>query len=333
MPHNFFISHYSGDKTTAEIFSNALRRITLEQIIPWFSSDSSQGGLKPGDIWFNQILSKVQESRAVVTLLTPNSINRPWVYFESGIAQALPHCEVIPVCIGVSRDRILPPLGLYQCYQLNDYRSVTEFFSKLLNLFSIKFDEEMSRTILESMVAQISKITFESETISDEPKQGLDLMIQDLKSHLDKRFIQLLDKPTYSIQGDKLNLKVTENQVENPPEASHANAKYSVTFKVDFPGFKNTLFVDIRDGDTVDTVTTSLYFMLSDFVDAFTYLEKWVIKSEKGGKHVVIREISDLIPAKSIFKPGSVWIIEKLKKPYNAQDSKRRVTGNLSIFT
>lgn len=74
MPHKFFISHYSGDKVIAELFSGVLRRITLEQITPWFSSDTSGGsGLKPGDIWFNQILAKITQSKAVVSLLTPNS--------------------------------------------------------------------------------------------------------------------------------------------------------------------------------------------------------------------------------------------------------------------
>jgi len=86
MIHKFFISHYGGDKNIAELFSNALRRITLEQISPWFSSDDNRGGgLRPGDIWFNQILDRITQSKAVVSLLTPNSINRPWIYFESGI--------------------------------------------------------------------------------------------------------------------------------------------------------------------------------------------------------------------------------------------------------
>ena len=110
MPHKFFISHYSGDKDIAEVFSNALKDITLGQINPWFSSDSSgNDGLKPGDIWFNQILAKITDSKAVVALLTPNSINRPWIYFESGIAQALEGCDVIPVCIGTKRVTALIP--------------------------------------------------------------------------------------------------------------------------------------------------------------------------------------------------------------------------------
>ncbi len=326
MPHRFFISHYNGDKNIAEIFSNTLRRITLEQISPWFSSDSYEG-LKPGNIWFNNILSKLEDSKAVVALLTPNSLNRPWIYFESGIAQALEDCDVIPICIGVGRDSILPPLGLYQCYQLNDYRSAVELFSKLLSLFDIKFDEEMSRLVLERMIAQISHISFESESDNKESRPDVETMIQDLKSHLDKRFIEILDKPTYQIQGDKLNIEVNENKVNkligttNQPSIS-----YSVAFKIDFPAFKNTLFIDIRESDTVDSITTSLYFMLRDFVAAYTYMETWIIKNEKSGKYVIVREVANLVQAKMIFTPDSTWIVEKLKKPYVATDSGPRVT-------
>jgi hypothetical protein len=326
MAHKFFISHFGGDKHIAELFSNALRRITLEQISPWFSSDSTgDSGLKPGDIWFNQILSKITQSKAVVSLLTPNSIDRPWVYFESGIGQALENCEVIPVCIGVKRDSILPPLGLYQCYQLNDYRSVVEFFSKLLTLFGVRFDEEMSKVVIEKLVSDISKVNFKTMPIKDEQSKSIELMLENFKNHMDKRFLELMEKPNYFIQGDNLNLKVTEKSkkesIIEPPETS-----YSVLFSVDFPKFKNKkLFIDIRKNDSFQSLTNTLYFMLREHVAPYTYLEEWVIVEPETDKLVVIREIADRIPAKSIFEPDTKWKIIKLKKPYSANDSKVRI--------
>lgn len=326
MSHKFFISHYSGDKTIAELFSNALRRITLEQISPWFSSDATGGsGLKPGDIWFNQILSKINQSKAVVSLITPNSINRPWLYFESGIGQALPECEVIPVCIGVNRDNILPPLGLYQCYQLNDYRSVVEFFSKLLTLFNIKFDEEMSKVVIERLVSDISNIVFEQEKKADESNESVEKLIESFKNHIDKRFLEILEKPTYSIAGDHHKIHVEEPQKQ---QAGNIETSYSVLFDIDFPKFKNkNLFIDIRPSDTFQTVTNTLYFMISDHVGAFMYLEEWVIVRQKSNRHVIIREVGDCIPATSIFEPNSKWKIIKLTKPYNATDSAKRIRG------
>jgi len=325
MVHKFFISHFSGDKKIAELFSNVLRRITLEQISPWYSSDDSgENGLKPGDIWFNQILTKITQSKAVVSLLTPNSINRPWVYFESGIGQALSECDVIPVCIGVNRDSILPPLGLYQCYQLNDYRSVVEFFAKLLALFGIKFDEEMSKVVIEKLVSDISKISFKKQVEKDENKESVQDIIENLKSHIDKRFLEVLEKPTYMIKGDNLNVKVKESdilQTKNETETS-----YSIQFEIDFPRFKNkNLYIDIRQDDTFQSLTNTLYFMLKGYVEPFTYLEEWVIIKPKTNQHIVIREIADRIPAKFIFKPNSKWKIVKLKKPYNAKDSSERI--------
>ena len=323
MVHKFFISHYSGDKRIAELFSSALRRITLEQINPWFSSDAfGNSGLKPGDIWFNQILSKINQSRAVVALLTPNSINRPWVYFESGIGQALEKCEVIPVCIGVNRDSILPPLGLYQCYQLNDYRSVVEFFSKLLTLFEIKFDEEMSKVVIEKLVTEISMITFEEEKKKNEDNETIGKLIENFKNHIDKRFLEVLEKPTYAIAGDNLRVHIEDLK----PLHELEETTYSVQFDIDFPEFRNkNLFIDIRPSDTFQRLTDNLYHMIRPHVKPYTYLEEWVIVEQQSNRFVIIREIANCIPATSIFEPNSKWVIVKLTKPYNATDSSERI--------
>ncbi|QEM12822.1 toll/interleukin-1 receptor domain-containing protein [Mucilaginibacter rubeus] len=329
MGHKFFISHYRGDSAIAELFSNALGRITLGQINPWFSSDAiGGGGLQPGDMWFNQILSKITQSKAVVSLLTPNSINRPWIYFESGIGQALDNCEIIVICIGLNKSDILPPLGLYQCYQLNDYRSVVEFFSKLLTLFEIKFDEEMSKVVIEGIVTEISKITFAQEKKTNENQETIQQLIENFKSHIDKRFLEVLEKNQYSIVGNNLNISIEDFK----PQPVQEDIVYSVQFDVDFPGFKNkNLFLDIRSSDSFQTLTNSLYFMISEHVGPFKYLEKWVIVDQRTNRHVIIREIADEIPATSIFKPNSKWTIIKLKTPYCATDSGKRMFGDLSI--
>ncbi|MHA8070809.1 toll/interleukin-1 receptor domain-containing protein [Aquirufa ecclesiirivi] len=318
MSHKFFISHYSKDRTIAELFSSALRRISLEQIDPWFSSDSTgDSGLKPGDIWFNQILAKITQSKCVVALLTPNSIDRTWVYFESGIGQALPNCEVIPICIGIKRDSILPPLGLYQCYQLNDYRSVVEFFSKLLTLFEIKFDEEMSRIVIEKLIADISQISFEKEPLNEiyDNKQSVEKLIENFKSHIDKRFLEVIEKPRFKNSNQKTILRNTESETS-----------YSVLFDIDFNDFKNEgLYIDIRSNDSFQDVTNTLYFMISNYVRPFRYLIDWIIIEKETEKHVIIREVSENIPATYIFKPETKWRIVKLKKPYNALESFERI--------
>lgn len=326
MTHKFFISHFSGDKYAAQLISDALRRISLYQIQPWFSSDGTgEGGLKPGDIWFNQILSEIGQSKAIISLLTPNSINKPWIYFETGIGRALNNCEIIPVCIGIQNDSIPTPLGFYHCYQLNDYRSLVEFFTKILTLCEIRFDEEMANVVLEKLVSEIPKIEFKKASLNDSSNKDIETIIDNFKSHIDKRFIEVLEKSNYFIQGDNLKINLVDKEnIKTKNDA--AELSYTIEFSVEFPNLKNNnLFIEIRQNDSFEYLVNSLYFMLKDHVAPITYLEEWVIVEPKTNKHIIIREISDRIPAKSIFKPDSKWKIIKLKKPYSATDSSARI--------
>jgi hypothetical protein len=100
MEHQLFLSHDSRDHIRADIIAKAISRMTLFQINVWHSSDeSSAGGLKPGNVWLDEIRKHLGNSKAVVVGLTPTSISRPWLLFESGFGAANPQCDVIPVCI------------------------------------------------------------------------------------------------------------------------------------------------------------------------------------------------------------------------------------------
>lgn len=320
MPHNFFLSHYSKDEDVAKIIAKSLSMITVDQIIPWYSSDSSEsGGLKPGNIWFNEILSKIQQSKVVVVILTPNSINRPWLYFESGMAQSLEECEVIPVCVGTKRDSVSAPLGMYQCYQLTDYKSLRDFFGKLLAKFGITFYEEMAKNILEKAITDLSKITFELEE-SENDSVNIDEKISELKTHIDKRFVELLDKTSNNF----ISVNSTENSL--PEETtSYLDVIYTITIDVRFPEFKGKQFLEIRSSDTVQDVLNNMYFLLGDYIRPFTYMEKWILKHPKTEQRLIIREIARMIPAKFVFHSDIEWQAIKLQKEYKASDSKEIV--------
>ena len=85
MPHQLFLSHDSRDRVRAGVLATAITRMTLGQITVWHSSDGSgTGGLQPGHVWLDEIRTRLAASKAVVALLTPTSIARPWLLFESG---------------------------------------------------------------------------------------------------------------------------------------------------------------------------------------------------------------------------------------------------------
>src|ERR1044071_6009318 len=95
-PIKIFISHDARDAEIAGMLGRVLSRITLGQIETWHSSDgSSGGGIRPGSVWLDDIRRRLQESKALVALLTPRSVSKPWLLFEAGFAAANQNCEVI----------------------------------------------------------------------------------------------------------------------------------------------------------------------------------------------------------------------------------------------
>src|SRR5689334_15402317 len=93
-----FLSHDHRDKALAQVIARTLSRITLNQLEVWFSSDTSpSGGIPPGKMWFSEIKSQLDCSKALLALLTPNSLTRMgWLLFESGLAVANVNCDVVP---------------------------------------------------------------------------------------------------------------------------------------------------------------------------------------------------------------------------------------------
>jgi hypothetical protein len=319
MSHKFFLSHFSEDKQIAEIISKLLRRLSLQQLLPWYSSDAAgDGGLRPGNIWFNEILERITESKALIAILTPNSIDRPWIYFESGIAQALNNCELIPVSLNVKRDNIAPPLGMYQCYQLTDYNSLMEFTGKLLNKFGVVFDEEMSRPVLMAAIKELSLIEFSKKVENSNSIPGIDEALSALKNHIDKRFIDLLDQRAEHRKENDLpssNKEVTANE----------SIIYTATINVNFPEFKGEKFVEIRPGTSVQDVLDNLYGLLGRYLHPYTYMENWILINPKNKQRMILREIGKLVPARYVFRPEITWEAIKISSEYKASSSAKLI--------
>jgi hypothetical protein len=91
-----FISHAHEDRALALAWQELIYSITATRVRPWYSSDERMGGgMGPGD-WRRLVHQKVRESTMILVLLTPGSNERPWLVWESGLAEGQSK-EVIPV--------------------------------------------------------------------------------------------------------------------------------------------------------------------------------------------------------------------------------------------
>lgn len=102
-----FISHDSRDADLAEAFSNLLTDASGGILKSFRSSDrKGTAGIEYGQEWYRAIMQKLDDATDVVALLTMNSINRPWILYEAGVAKGklTANDRVLGIALGVSLD-------------------------------------------------------------------------------------------------------------------------------------------------------------------------------------------------------------------------------------
>ena len=72
-----------------------------------FRSSDKKGtaGMEYGEEWYSAIMGKLGSATDVVALLTPYSIDRPWILYEAGVAKGKIGGKVLGLVIGVPFER------------------------------------------------------------------------------------------------------------------------------------------------------------------------------------------------------------------------------------
>lgn len=85
MSHAMFISLTHNDSGIAEALRDALQELFGEFLQTHFSTSKElTGGIKSGEDWFQWIVERVQKCDFAVILVTPSSVNKPWILWEAG---------------------------------------------------------------------------------------------------------------------------------------------------------------------------------------------------------------------------------------------------------
>lgn len=312
MERSILISHSHKDEQAAATLAELISRVTLGQLTAWFSSDTSQaGGLRPGELWMTTLMERLRASTSVVALVTPNSLNQPWLYFESGFVAALAGSDIMPVCIGLPTMTEVPfPLAMYHTYQLNDVRAVSVFVEKLVGRYGIRFDREMTRPVVEWAVARLATLSFDraAAAASAGPPAW-----EGVRDYFDRRFLELADMVgTMEAQGGRRTSKL----------------EYGIRFDLRFPDLVRSESLTIDPATTtVQDILDNLFFILTPRVDPYSYLASWIVlRADPGasgdlartGIPLIVNGLSKNVLARELFRPGSAWLAVPLQRPYEA---------------
>ena len=106
---NIFISHYHRDVSIAKKLKECIDTLFLQVHEIFLSVD-----IPLGTDWLQKITDFLKKKSITLVLTTPDSLKRPWVWFEVGASWHSGNI-VIPICFrGITKSKLPEPLSRLQ---------------------------------------------------------------------------------------------------------------------------------------------------------------------------------------------------------------------------
>jgi len=204
-----FISHDTRDAQLAEAFSRLLGSVSCGVLKSFRSSDKKgKQGIDYGVEWYPEIISRLDQASDVVCLLTPNSVNRPWILYEAGIAKGKRETPVYGVALGIPLgDAGTGPFAQFQnCGDDND--SLTSLVIQLLRrvpnaepdrdivLAQVQSFKEIAKTLTKRPDTEQKKTPGPvDESSTAKLFEEVKVMFKDLPSRVEGRLLESLSPP------------------------------------------------------------------------------------------------------------------------------------------
>jgi tetratricopeptide (TPR) repeat protein len=140
--HGIFISHTHADRLIADTLTALLENLFENAVLVNYSSRMElDGGIQPGEDWFRWIVEQVKKADVALILLTPASIQKPWVVWEGGavagasFAMQVENARVLPVTFGVKAAEIPTPFARTQLIDGTSELEIVKLLDSLLERF------------------------------------------------------------------------------------------------------------------------------------------------------------------------------------------------------
>ncbi len=155
---NIFISHIYEEAALAIVLKDWIESTFLGNCIVFVSSDANS--LPAGTRWLEHMDAALQAANVMVVLCSSQSVQRPWVNFETGCAWAR-DIPVIPVChTGLAKGNLPRPLAEFQGIDATDDGFPAAFLSALAQHLGIsklpRLDTKAMSSDVETALASVS---------------------------------------------------------------------------------------------------------------------------------------------------------------------------------
>ena len=126
--HELFLSHAAADARLAEFLEQTARSVLLG--VDVFRTTRT-GQIAAGKEWLREIRKHLESADRFLVLLTPWSLDRPWIWFEAGAAW-MQNKTLVPVTAGgLTASAVPEPLRLLQLLSLENPDESRQAFKEL----------------------------------------------------------------------------------------------------------------------------------------------------------------------------------------------------------
>jgi hypothetical protein len=163
-----FISHTATDYPIVNILKVEIDRVFANGVYVFASS--VPGIVKPGADWLKEVKENLENAKAVIVLITPISINRPWIWFEVGASWSRMSAgsgRIYPLCSPEINFSELPePLNRLQALSLGKAEHVKLFFQTLCDQFGFGNMKGFKGSAITSRLPKYSELKIDQSDLS-----------------------------------------------------------------------------------------------------------------------------------------------------------------------
>ncbi len=132
-----FISHATTDAEFAIAVQQEIEKVFANGLEVFCTS--SPAAISPGSDWLTDIENKLSKAQAVIAIITPTSIERPWLWFEVGATWGKGRagdCKIYPLCAKeINLSELPSPLDRLQALSLGRAQDLKILFEALVEQF------------------------------------------------------------------------------------------------------------------------------------------------------------------------------------------------------
>ena len=198
-----FLSHISEEASLGATLKQWIQSTFLGQIDVFFSTED----LNPGTEWFDEIDQAMSKADVLLILASPQSLKRPWINFEAGLAWAR-RIDIFPLChSGQHRGQLPAPYSKFQAVDLQSVSSLKGLFQRL--------GEKIG-------ASKLPRISY--ETLVTEIEAAILTGLQKKQQNYDSTSVQILQQYATIFQAEDLKAKIGD--VINDEEAINGRCRF-----------------------------------------------------------------------------------------------------------